>query len=116
MKIMKYTDAETKSFDGDIVKGVTGRVLIGKDDGARNFCMRMFELAKDGYTPKHIHDWEHEIFFHSGTGEVLCDGIWVPVKEGHVAFIPGNAEHQIRNAGDKPLMFICVIPSGPPEI
>ena len=52
----------------------------------------------------------------AGTGEVLCDGIWVPVKEGHVAFIPGNAEHQIRNAGDKPLMFICVIPSGPPEI
>ena len=116
MKVMHYADAKAKSFNSDTVKGVTGRVLVGKDDDALNFCMRMFELAEDGYTPKHTHDWEHEIFFHSGAGEILCDNIWVPVKAGHVAFVPGNAEHQIRNTGGEPLIFICVIPSGHPEM
>ena len=116
MKIMHYGEAETKEFNGDIVKDVTGRVLIGKADGADNFCMRMFELAEGGYTPKHSHDWEHEIFFHAGKGEVLRENEWVPVEQGHVAFIPGNREHQIRNTGSEPLMFICLIPSGAPEL
>ena len=71
MKIIHYSDAEPKHFDADAVKGVTGRVVIGKDDGANNFCMRFFEVAEGGYSPKHSHKWEHEIVIHSGKGEVL---------------------------------------------
>ena len=116
MKIMHYSEAESKDFNTDAVKGVTGRVLIGSADGADHFCMRMFEIAEGGYSPKHIHDWEHEIFFHSGQGEILKEGKWVPVEQGDAVHIPNNEEHQIRNAGDKPLVFICLIPSGPPEL
>ncbi len=76
MKIMHYSEAESKDFNTDVVKGVTGRVLIGKADGAENFCMRMFEVAEGGYSPKHTHEWEHEIFFHSGRGEILNQGKW----------------------------------------
>jgi quercetin dioxygenase-like cupin family protein len=116
MKIMHYSEAESKDFNTDAVKGVTGRVLLGKADGAENFCMRMFEVAEKGYSPKHTHDWEHEIFFHSGRGEILNQGKWTPVAQGHVVYIPNNEEHQIRNAGDEPLIFICLIPSGAPEL
>ena len=99
MKIIHYTDATPHSFDSDTVRGVTGRVAVGRVDGAANFCMRVFELSPDGHTPLHRHDWEHEIFFHSGTGEVYQDGSWKPVRQGSVAFIPGNEHHQIRNSG-----------------
>ncbi len=116
MKIMPYTTAEAKKFDAAAVKGVTGRVVIGREDGASNFCMRVFELDKDGFTPRHSHDWEHEIFFHAGDGEVWCNGQWKPVFAGHIAFIPGGEEHQIRNAGDAKLVFACLIPKGPPEL
>ena len=116
MKIMHYSKAESKDFNTDAVKGVTGRVLIGSADGANHFCMRMFEIAEGGYSPKHNHDWEHEIFFHSGRGEILKEGKWAPVEQGYVVHIPNNEEHQIRNIGDKPLVFICLIPSGPPEL
>ncbi len=116
MKIISYSQAEPKKFIGETVKGVTGRVAIGKADGAENFCMRVFELSENGYTPRHSHEWEHEIFFHSGKGEVLCEEKWVPVEAGHVAFIPGNEEHQIRNTGDNQLVFVCLIPSGAPEL
>jgi quercetin dioxygenase-like cupin family protein len=116
MKIIHYSDAEPKHFDGDGVKGVTGRVVIGKADGANNFCMRFFELSKGGYSPEHSHNWEHEIVVHSGKGEVLCEGKWTPVAKGHVIFIPGNEAHQLRNAGEDPLVFACLIPSEAPEL
>ena len=116
MKILHYTEETPRSFDGGPVKGVAGRVAVGKADGADRFCMRVFEVDPGGFTPRDVHEWEHEIFFHSGRGEVLRDGQWTPVESGHVAFIPGNEEHQIRNPGEDTLVFACLIPSGPPEL
>ena len=116
MKVIAYNQEPDTRFDSDMVKGVSGRVVIGKADGAPNFCMRVFELDRGGFTPRHRHEWEHEIFFHAGNGEVWQDGNWVPVESGSVAFIPGNEEHQIRNAGDDKLTFVCLVPSGAPEL
>ncbi len=116
MKIMHYSEAESKHIDSDSVKGMTGRVVIGKADGADNYCMRFFELSENGHSPAHSHEWEHEIIIHSGQGEVLCKGEWKPVKAGYVIFIPGNEEHQLRNTGSEKMVFACIIPSGPPEL
>jgi len=116
MKIMPYTSAEANHFDGDEMKGVTGRVVIGRADCAERFCMRVFELASGGFTPKHAHDWEHEIFVHSGEGAVFNGGEWVGVSSGTILFIPPNEVHQMKNAGEAPFVFACLIPSGPPEI
>jgi quercetin dioxygenase-like cupin family protein len=116
MKVSHYTQEKQTRIDNDVAKGVTGRVVIGKADGAPNFCMRVFELDRGGYSPKHAHDWEHEIFFHAGKGEVWQDGRWAPVEAGSVAFIPGNEQHQIRNAGEDKLVFVCLIPDGAPEM
>jgi quercetin dioxygenase-like cupin family protein len=116
MKVSPYTQEKKTRIDNDIAKGVTGRVIIGKADGAPNFCMRVFELDQGGCSPKHAHDWEHEIFFHAGEGEVWQDGGWTPVQSGWVAYIPGNEEHQIRNTGEEKLIFVCLIPAGAPEM
>ena len=116
MKIIHYTDATPQSFDGEQVRGVTGRVVVGRDDGASHFCMRVFELSPEGYTPRHQHEWEHEIFFHSGEGEVYQSGKWQPVRAGSVVFIPGDELHQVRNCSAQKLVFVCLIPSGAPEL
>lgn len=116
MKIVQYTDLPPKTLDADGVKGVQARLAIGKSDGASNFCMRVFELEKGGYTPRHTHEWEHEIFVHEGQGQVFQDGGWVDLEKGSVLFIPGMQEHQIKNTGDSKLVFICLIPAGPDEI
>ncbi|MBC7359036.1 MAG: cupin domain-containing protein [Desulfacinum sp.] len=116
MKIRSYKNVEPTVFDNDVAKGVAGRVLIGKEDGAGKFCMRFFELQPDGHTPRHTHDWEHEIFIHEGQGSVLREGSWVPVQAGDAVFIPPNEDHQIKNTSKAPLRFVCLIPSGPPEL
>jgi quercetin dioxygenase-like cupin family protein len=116
MKIMPTAAAEAVHFDSDVARGVTGRVVIGRIDGANNFFMRRFDLAPGGHTPRHAHVWEHEIFFHAGEGEVFQAGAWVRVAAGDAVFVPGDEEHQIRNAGALPLTFVCLIPAGAPEI
>jgi len=80
MKIINYTSVTPTHFDNDQAKGVAGRVVVGKKDGANNFCMRIFEIAPGGNTPKHAHAWEHEMFIHAGVGEIYGNGKWGPVK------------------------------------
>ncbi|HSR10473.1 MAG TPA: cupin domain-containing protein [Thermodesulfobacteriota bacterium] len=116
MKIIHYKDAEGVKYPGDEAKGTVGRVLIGKADGAANFCMRSFELPPGAKSGRHAHHWEHQVFVHSGEGEILHEGKWSRLGTGSVVFIPGGEEHQLRNAGQSPFVFVCVIPSGVPEI
>ncbi len=116
MKVMNYKDVLPIAMDNENVKHVTGRVMIGKEDGAKNFCMRVFEMGPDGFTPRHAHDWEHEVFVHSGSGEVFIKDAWHPLKEGSAVFVPAKVEHQFRNTSQHPFAFVCLIPSGAPEI
>lgn len=116
MKIANYQEYPAHKFDTEAVKGVTGRVVIGKEDQANNFCMRVFTVAPGGFTPRHSHEWEHEIFVHSGKGKVYQSGEWREVSGGTVVFIPGHEEHQFMNGGGEDFVFICLIPSGVTEI
>jgi len=116
MKIVNFIDLIPKNINNKIAKGLIGRILIGKNEGAKNFCMRFFELSNNGYTPRHSHDWEHEIFVVSGKGTVYCNGEWKTIKQHDSIYIPNNEEHQIKNIDDNILKFICIIPSGVPEL
>ncbi|NWF56433.1 MAG: cupin domain-containing protein [Syntrophaceae bacterium] len=116
MKIIHYSEVEPKRYPSEQAKNATGRVVIGQADGANNFCMRVFEIGRGGMTGKHAHEWEHEVFVHSGNGAILRDGKWTPLSAGSVVFIPGKEEHQLKNTGEEPFVFVCVIPSGFPEL
>jgi quercetin dioxygenase-like cupin family protein len=116
MKAIQYTEIAPTLLDGGQARNVAGRVVIGKADGAPSFCMRVFEIGAGGHTPRHSHRWEHEMFFHSGQGELFCDGKAHAVRAGSVVFVPGNAEHQIQNGGTDPLVVVCLVPSGAPEL
>jgi quercetin dioxygenase-like cupin family protein len=116
MKVTNYNDVLPVVMDNEMVKNVAGRIMIGKEDGAPNFCMRVFEMKTDGYTPKHTHDWEHEVFVHTGQGEVFIKDQWYPLAPGSAIFVPANVEHQFRNTSDELFTFVCLVPSGAPEL
>ncbi len=116
MKIVAYSEVKPSFYDSPEAKGIAGRVVIGKNDNANNFCMRVFEIGGGGNSAMHSHDHEHEVFIHSGQGEVYGNGQWNPIKAGDVVFIPGNEDHQLRNVGKDPLIFVCLVPSSAPEL
>ena len=116
MKVIHYKDIKPKRYESDTAKNAWGRVVIGKADGADNFCMRVFELHEGGSSDLHRHDWEHEVFVHCGQGEVMIDGKRFELNAGSVIFVPSGQEHQLKNKGKEPLVFACVIPSAAPEL
>jgi len=116
MKLKKLSEIEIRPYPSDKAKNATGRVAIGKADGAENYCMRLMEVHEDGNTAMHSHDFEHEVFVHCGKGKVFGNGEWSDIQPGDVVFIPANETHQFKCVGEEPLLFVCVIPSGPPEL
>jgi quercetin dioxygenase-like cupin family protein len=116
MKIKKFDEIEVRPYPSDKAKNAVGRVAIGKAEGAENYCMRILQVNKAGNTAFHSHDFEHEVFIHQGVGQVFGNGKWHDFKAGDVMFIPSNEEHQFKNTGEEPVLFVCVIPSGPPEM
>jgi quercetin dioxygenase-like cupin family protein len=92
------------------VEGVTMRVLIGPEEGAPFFNMRLFEVQPGHATPHHSHWWEHEIFVLSGEGLMVTDQGDRPIGHGSTVFVPGGDMHRLRNTGSGVLRFLCLVP------
>ncbi len=92
-------------------KGARMRVLIGPEDGAANFHMRHFEVEPNGCTPRHSHDYEHEVLVLRGSGTAHSPEGDRPFKAGDVIYVPPGERHQFCNTGSEPCEFICLIPA-----
>ncbi|MEM7621636.1 MAG: cupin domain-containing protein [Planctomycetota bacterium] len=95
----------------DGVKDASMAIMVGRDDGAPNFALRQFAVEAGGHTPRHHHDYEHEVFVVAGSGEVLLEGAYRPVKQGDVIFVPADEEHQFRATSGEQLRFLCLVPA-----
>jgi quercetin dioxygenase-like cupin family protein len=107
--IRNLADAATKPVEMAGVKGVTMAVMVGREHNAPNFSMRQFIVEPGGHSPRHSHDYEHEVFVVSGGGMVLLDGSERPIRAGDVIYVPADHEHQFR-AGEGGMKFLCLVP------
>lgn len=112
MVIRNISQTEMKPVQMDGVQGATMSVMVGRADGAPNFAMRQFAVAPGGHTPRHSHDYEHEVFIVSGKGTILLGGQENPIRSGDVIYVPADELHQFKSAPDQsePLRFLCLVP------
>ena len=110
MKIAHFTDIEPVPVTIEGAKNATMRVLIGKKDGAKNFIMRLFEIAPEGFTPFHHHPFEHELFVIEGNGALVTENKEIPFNAGSCLFVEAHEMHRFKNTGDVILKLICLIP------
>jgi quercetin dioxygenase-like cupin family protein len=93
----------------DGVRGASMAVMVGRGDGAPHFALRSFLVEPGGHTPRHSHDYEHEVYIVAGSGTALLEGQERHITEGDVIYVRADTEHQFR-AGDQPLRFLCIVP------
>lgn len=110
MKVGHIQDIPGEILSGEGIRGAVKKILLGPPQGWSDHVMRVFELAPGGYTPRHAHDWFHVNYILAGQGTLYLEGTEYPVTAGSYAFVPAGAEHQFRNAGDTPFVFICIVP------
>lgn len=111
MKAFHYAEVSPIEVTEEGASDVTIRWVINAEAGAENFAMRVFEIAPGGYTPRHVHPWEHEVFILEGKGQVLGGEEWVDFGPGHVIFVPPNEEHQFQNTGTETVKLLCLVPA-----
>ncbi len=86
------------------------RVLVGPDEGAKIFSMRLITIDPGGLVGMHHHPYEHEIYVVRGKGKAIVEGRSDYLEPGRWAWIPPGELHGFENTGDEPLEFICCIP------
>ena len=94
----------------DGAREVTMRLMVGRSDGAPNFAMRHFTVAPGGQTPRHSHDYEHEVYIVSGAARVEQGEEFEDLGPGDVVFVRPNSMHQFVNTGNEPFVFLCLVP------
>ena len=110
MIVGNYKDLIAKEVLHPEAKNAKMKVLVSPEEGWKDHVMRVFELAPDGYTPKHKHPWPHINYIIEGNGELFIAGKIHEVTAGSYAYVPENELHQFRNVGNKEFKFICIVP------
>lgn len=94
----------------DGAEGVEMRMMVGRSDGAPNFSMRHFTIEPGGHSPRHQHNYEHEVLVLEGEARVEQEGEFFELTSGDVVFVEPNTIHQFVNVGTTPFRFICLVP------
>ena len=114
MPVGHERDLETIVMNGENMANTAKKVVVGPKEGFDEGVLRLFILGPGGHSPKHTHDWYHVNWIVRGKGILHIDGEDHPVEPGSYAYVPGNALHQFRNAGegDENFAFLCWVPRG----
>lgn len=111
MRVKQSTEVPAADVTMEGAAGCRIRWLVGEVDQAPNFAMREFEVEPGGHTPRHTHDYEHEVYVLAGEGVLAGADGDQPLLAGSVVYVAPNDVHQFRNTGAEPLRFLCLIPN-----
>lgn len=108
MRKINMNDATAEPLDG--TEGVDFKQLIGRSARPPHFYMRLFDISPGGHTPKHAHEWEHEVFVVKGSGKIVLKDREENLTEGDAVYVEPEEIHQFVNSSKSLLRLICVIP------
>ena len=91
----------------------TKQVLIGREDGAPNFEVRVFTIPPGGKSSLDHHAHEHGVMILNGRARVLLGERYEEVAAGDIVYIEGWERHQFENLTEEPFLFLCIIPPKP---
>ncbi len=106
----EWDGAVPRGYESASTKGASGKVILGRKDGARNFVFRYFRVEPGGWTRLEQHPHDHGVMILHGRACVRLGDKEVEVGPRDLVYISPNELHQLRPVGDEPMGFLCVIP------
>lgn len=107
--IARTADLPRESFGDDARGTATWFTFFSADRTSTNtMTAGVMELEPGGVLLPHRHDQPEIYFLASGSGLVTVDGIEKHVAPGEAVFIPGDAEHGLKNTGSDLLRVFYV--------
>jgi quercetin dioxygenase-like cupin family protein len=93
-------------------QGVSGKIMIGPQEGAGHFVFRYFLIEPGGYSTfkdKHTHD--HGVLILHGRALLHLGETQYEVGKNDIIYISSLDEHWFEPLGEEALGFLCVIPN-----
>lgn len=106
-----WEEAKHRDYDAPGVVGASGKILIGREDGAHNFVFRYFRVLPGGNTVLEEHAHDHGVLILHGRARVRLGDHTFEVGPNDLVYVSPHAIHQFHTLGDEPLGFLCVIPN-----
>lgn len=103
-ELHQYKEEDTFDF-----KSVTRQELIGRYGEKTSFDLRYFQIEPGGYSSLEKHMHEHVIICIRGQGVLIQGKSRINLKTNEIAYVPPFKVHQLRNEGDKPFGFLCIV-------
>lgn len=110
-KVFTWDGARTRMYQKTPTNQVSETWMIGKKEGAKNFAFRYYQLSPGSHSRAEEHPYDHGILVLQGSGEVQLGEDVHDISKGDIIHIPPDIWHQLRNTGEEPLGFLCVIPA-----
>lgn len=106
-----WKDVQGIKSDKEGFNGMIQHFIWTKEDGCKNFAMRLMEFEQKGYTSYHQHLEEHEFFVLEGEMALVdAYGKETRFKVGETAYVPSDEPHQVKNIGNGTMRMLCIIP------
>ncbi|MTI67687.1 MAG: cupin domain-containing protein [Firmicutes bacterium] len=110
MIVSHENEVKGVKIENQEVKNTVMKALITPNEGWDSHAMRIFELEKDGHTPRHNHPWPHINYIVEGKGTLFLEGEYHKLKAGSFAYVPSGKMHQFKNTSEDNFKFICIVP------
>lgn len=113
MKIISLSDVKKNKVNMPGAEKAWKQMPLMSDDGAPVYSYRVFTVEPGGFTPYHLHPYEHMNYVIQGEGELVNEkGEKKPLKAGDFALVLPDEKHQYRNTSEKnDFVMICGVPS-----
>ena len=105
----RYADVELKTYAGEEGPRGTKQIVLGPDDGAPNFAMRVFHIDPGKASAEEEHPHDHGVLILGGRARVLLGAEQHEVEAGDIVWVAPNEHHQFANIGEGTLSFMCVV-------
>jgi quercetin dioxygenase-like cupin family protein len=92
------------------------QIVLGPDDGATNFAMRVFQIDPGKSSNEEEHPHDHGVYVMRGRARVLLGTEYHEAGPGDFVWVAPDERHCFESLGPEPLQFICVVPAwGEPD-
>jgi quercetin dioxygenase-like cupin family protein len=95
-------------IEGDATARWESASVHGSGTGAEASGSSLLRVGPGRRLPRHSDSAEETIVVLAGTAEVITPAGGDRLPPGAIAVIPASVRHEVRNAGDEPLVFAAV--------
>lgn len=107
-KVFSANELEWKNLRG--LPGARGFEFKALSDASYtdSFNTELVRLEPGDHSVPHVEPWNHLLYFMSGTGDIIIDGVTSLIAPGSVALVKAGEKHALRNLGDDDMILIAI--------